>query len=92
MAFDADSIEAMAYDPVHHRLACTSHSGKLRLLQLERAGKPEPLYFVRNTHVLNGPGNLVKIFNVDNGKGIPRAVIFGSGQRVAVYCLRSGEQ
>ena len=81
----------MAYDPVHRRLACTSHSGKLRVLRLEREGKP--LYIARNTHVLNGAGTLGGLLNVDNGKGIPRAVIFGNGgQRITVYCLKTGEQ
>jgi hypothetical protein len=36
---DSDSIEALAYDPVHSRLAITSHFGEIKMHTLEKSGK-----------------------------------------------------
>ena len=92
--FDADNVECIAYDPHHHRLACSGHSGKVKLHRLERDGKPFVYHISPDlpTGVLNVAGNLVTLWTSDTGGSIPRTVIFGDkGQQLKVYCLESGE-
>lgn len=38
-----ESVEAVAYDPSHARLAATSHFGKVKLFTVERNGENVPI-------------------------------------------------
>lgn len=34
-----DGVEALAFDPIHHRVVATSHNGSIKMFRLENEGR-----------------------------------------------------
>jgi hypothetical protein len=85
----SDSIESLAHDHVHNRLAVTTHYGEVRLYTVEKSGKchhkkwQSPLMMV---------GSLVELWQKRISDAIPRAIHFIDNYQTIVYfALESAE-
>ena len=87
----------MDYDGNNSRLALSSHTGKIKLFQLEKNGTNHLPWVVDIVHWLKVSGTLISLWNknwndTQERKGvIPRCVQFTSkGENIVIFGLESG--
>jgi hypothetical protein len=85
----SDSIESLAHDYVHNRLAVTTHYGEVRLYTVEKSGKL-PIKTWQSS--LMAVGSLVELWHKRISDAIPRAIHFIDNYQTIVYfALESAE-
>jgi len=85
-----DAVEALAYDRLNSRLAITSHTGHVKLFDVDKCKS----FYVVLISISSWMAVVLKpIWAINTGNDIPRAVFFfgGAKQFLLTLALESGE-